>query len=118
MATVETTITMSKTAVEKSTFIIPISAFYDDNGTGLTPDSITWSLHDGDDSVVNSKSAVSVTAATAIDIVLSGSDLAIADNSKASRYVTVEYTFTSTAGSALPGKQAIWFDIQPLNSVT
>ena len=117
MATVYTTHTLTQQAVERSTYIVPIAAFYDEDGTAITPATITWSLHDGHDATVNSRSAVSATAATAYDIVLSGADLAVADNTNLTRYVTVEYTYDSDAGTGLPGKQAVWFDIQPLNSV-
>ena len=111
MASVTTTHTMTENAVEESTYIIPIAAFYDEDDTAITPNAITWSLHDGYDDVVNSRNAVVATAATAIDIVLSGADLAVPDAGQPARYVTIEYTYDSDAGSDLPGKHQVAFNI-------
>ena len=120
MATVATTYTMARQAVEESTYTLPIAAFYDDATTpaAITPASITWSLHNGDDDVVNSRDTVVVTAATSINITLTGDDLALPDEAKSMRYVTLEYTYDSTLGTGLPGKQQIAFRITPLGTVT
>ena len=118
MATVATAITLTSKAVEESSFIIAIGAFYDDAGTAITPATFTWSLTDQDDAAVNSRTDVSVTVATSIDIVLSGDDLALPNQSKPRRYVTLEYTYNSDAGTGLPGKQLVGFEILPLAAVT
>jgi hypothetical protein len=120
MASVYTTYTMTAKAVEESTYSIPISAFYDDATTAsaITPATFTWTLTDQDKATVNSRAAVSVTVASAITITTSGNDLALPDQSKPWRFVTVEYTYNSTLGTGLPGKQMIGFEIVPLDAVT
>lgn len=118
MATVYTAITMSRKAVEESTYIVPIAAFYDDAGSAITPATFTWSLTDQEDAAVNARTDVAITVATAIDIVLSGDDLALPNESKPWRYVTLEYTYNSDAGTGLPGKQLVGFEIVPLAVVT
>ena len=117
MATVYTTHQMTETAMESSTYIVPIAAFYDEDGTAVTPATLAWGLRDGNDKTINSREDVAATAATSYDIILSGADLAVTDNTNLARCVTVEYTYDSDAGSGLPGKQAIWFNIQPSNSI-
>ena len=118
MATTATSITMASKAVEEASYIVAIGAFYDDDGTAIAPATFTWSLTDQDDAVVNSRTDVSVTVATAIDIVLSGNDLALPNEAKPWRYVTLEYTYNSDAGTGLPGKQLVSFEIMPLAVVT
>jgi len=118
MATVATTITLTSKAVEESSYIVAIGAFYDDAAAAITPATFTWSMTDQDDKAVNARTDVSVTVATAIDIVLSGNDLALPNQSKPWRYVTLEYTYDSDAGTGLPGKQLVAFEIVPLAVVT
>ena len=120
MASVYTTYTMTAKAVEKSTYSIPISAFYDDATTAsaITPATFTWTLKDQDGTTVNSRAAVVVTAASAITLTLTGDDLAMPNESKPWRFVTVEYTYDSTLGTGLPCKQLIGFEFIPLTAVT
>ena len=118
MATTATAITLAAKAVEESTYIVAVGAFYDEDGTAVTPATFTWTLSDQDNDTVNSRAAVVATAASAIDVVLSGDDLAMPDESKPWRYVTIEYTYNSDAGTGLPGKQLIGFEIVPLAMVT
>ena len=61
-------------AIEQSTYVITAS-FTDETGAAVVPNSVTWTLVNGDGQVVNSRSAVSVTPASSVTIVLSGDDL-------------------------------------------
>lgn len=118
MATVTTSHTMTAQAVEESTYIIPIAAFFDEDDNAITPATIAWTLMNGKDEIVNSREDVSATAATSIDIVLTGDDLAMPDEGAPWRFVTLEYTYNSSAGTGIPGKQLIGFEILPLAAVT
>lgn len=110
--------TMTLHAVERSTYAIPI-AFLDDAGAAVTPSAATWTLTDGNGTVVNSRTAVVITPlSTTATIVLSGADLALLAALQANaRYVLIEYTYTSSLGSGLPGKDQILFYIDDLAGV-
>jgi len=70
---------------------------------------------DGD--IINSRSDISATAATTINIVLSGNDLAMEDNDSGKRLVLVEATYTSSYGTGLPLKKEYPFTIDRLTGV-
>lgn len=83
-------------------------AFKDEDGAGVTPSSATWTLTDTAGAVINSRDAVVIASlAASVDIVLSGDDLALSSGFSGSaeeRVLTVEFVYTSDAGSDLPGK--------------
>ena len=108
---------LSTKAVEKSTYVIAI-AFTDADGTPVVPNSITWTLTDSSGNVVNSRSAVVVSPASSIDVVLSGDDLAIQRPSILGRILTLEWVYDSSYGNNLPGKNEVTFDILPFKNVT
>ena len=108
---------LSDKAVEKSTYVVTV-AFADEDGNAVTPDSISWTLSDTDGNVVNSRSDVSITVpAASNDIVLSGDDLAIPRPSMLRRRMTIEAVYDSDAGSDLPFKGEIEFEVTPLTNV-
>lgn len=104
---------------EKSTFKITC-AWKNAAGTAVTPDSATWKLTNESGTVINSRTAVSITGlSTTNDIILSGSDLALqstTDNGK--RIVTVEAVYDSDEGSNLPLKDEYTFTVENLLNVT
>lgn len=104
-------------AAEEGTYVISLT-FKDEDGTALTPTTLTWTLTDEDGTVVNSRSGVAASVAATINIVLSGDDLALSDAKKRRRCVSVSGTYTSTYGAALPLKDEIWFTIRDLLKVT
>jgi hypothetical protein len=97
-------------------------AFTDTTGAAVTPSANpTWTLTDRAGSVVNSRSTVSVTAASTIYLVLQGSDLDITTYGN-TRVLLVEYTFNQTIGGTgytnLPGKAECRFTVRNLVKVT
>lgn len=110
-------IRLSDLANERSTYPIRLT-FVDQLDGPVTPSPLTWTLTDADGAVVNSRSAVSVTAsAGSALIVLSGADLAVSGSKPVDRVVTVEGTYTSTYGADLPIKEEVWFSVVPLMKV-
>ena len=108
---------LSTKAVEKSTYVVTV-AFTDEDGAAVTPDSITWDLTDSSGNVVNSRSSVSIAVpAASNDIVLSGDDLAIPRPGILGRILTIEAVYDSDAGSNLPFKDEITFEVLPLTNV-
>jgi len=87
-------------AVERSTFVIRAS-FTDETGAAVAPNSgLTWTLTDMVGNVVNSRTAVAITSAATITIVLHGADLALSDTFRDNRrVVTIQGTYTSSLGT-------------------
>jgi hypothetical protein len=92
------------------------ASFTDEDGASMIPDSIIWTLTDRDGAVINSRSAVTVTPAASVTIVLSGDDLAIGDYGSL-RALLIEYVYTSSLGSSLPDKHEVTFSISDLVAV-
>jgi len=84
---------------EGSTKIVSVS-FADEAGTALIPTGITWSLYNELGSIVNSRSAIVVSPASTILIVLTPSDLQYTQVQK-SVYLKVKATYSSTYGTGL-----------------
>jgi hypothetical protein len=106
-------------AIEKSTYVITV-AFKDENGTAITPKTLTWTLSDKKGRIINSRDTVTVvTPASSENIVLSNNDLALANNDNRVRVLTVEATFDSLEyGNDLPLKESAEFVIQNLLKVS
>ena len=111
--------TLITEAVERSTFVIRAS-FTDDAGVAVVPNSgLTWTLTDAVGNVVNSRTAVSISSASTITIVLTGADLAIADTYRDNRrLLTIAGTYNSSLGSNLPIRDQVQFTIADLGAVT
>lgn len=103
-------------AIEESAYTITF-AFTDEDGNDVTPDDIKWKLTDGDGTVVNSRTDVSLTPSTSVDVDLNGDDLALADHSQNKRIVTIYGTYTS-GGSSRNLKDAAIFFIDPLTAIS
>lgn len=106
--------TLTKKAVEKSTYIVQAS-FKDEDENPVTPDSLQWTLSDEFGSAIVSASPAGTTP---IDIILSGDDLALADTDHPIRLLTVEGTYSSAAAAGLPFKDYARFEIDPIRAVT
>lgn len=108
---------LSDHAKEKSTFI-PVVTFRDPDEQLVVPNSgLTWTLTDVEGNVINSRQAVPITAASVVNVVLSGNDLVIRANSEL--ILLVEGTFNSvTYGNNLPIKDEIRFIVDNLIKVT
>lgn len=106
-------------ADEKSTYVITLSVT-DAEGTPVTPNAASWSLTTTAGSVINSRSAVALTPAASMTIVLSGLDLAMqtGELGVVERLVTLQATYSSTEGSNLPYNAEYSFLLYPLVVVT
>ena len=105
-------------AQEESSYTIT-AAFTDEDGSAVTPSSVTWTLTDTYGNVINSRSGVSVTPGTSVDITLSGDDLAISESGDfINRILTVEAVYDSSYGTDLPLKDSATFQIDNLKAVT
>lgn len=94
-------------------------SFADAAGTAMTPTSATWSLYDQDGSVVNSRSAVTISGmSSTINITTTSADNVY--NAKRSkgvcrRYMLVSAVYTSAYGTGLTLNGWFQWDIeQPL----
>jgi hypothetical protein len=107
---------LSAHAIEQGTYAITV-AFTDDTGDAVIPNAgTTWKLTDVSGNVINSRSAVDITEAASVVIVLSGADLAIGTNGK-ERVLYVSGTYNSDLGNNLPLKQEVRFYIDDLVNV-
>ena len=113
-----TEITATK-AVEKSTFVIT-ATFTDDDDNPVTPDLMKWSLTDKNSVIVNNRENIVLSGlASEMDIVLSGKDLAILEGkSSEKRFLVLEGTYTSLAGSDLPLNDQLTFVVVNIKKVT
>ena len=100
-------------ATENSTYVVLIACL-DEAGSAMTPTSCTWSLRNNAGSVVNSRTAVAMTPATSMPIVLLAADLEYTEVVSTGRYLTVEAVYTSTYGTGLPLKAEYFIPIVPL----
>jgi hypothetical protein len=106
-------VNLPDSAVEKGTFPITVN-FADKLGATITPNAgLKWGLTDSRGTVINSRSNVSLTPASSVNIVLHGADLDINDASYygADRYVTITGTYDSSYGAGLELVVQIKFSI-------
>lgn len=100
-------------AVEESTYVITVS-FTDESGAAVAPNAgLAWTLTDINGTIINARSAVAITPAESVDIVLSGDDLALSGDN-AQRLVTVQGTYDSSLGADLPLKEEVHFTVRGL----
>ena len=113
--------TLTSRAAEESTFIVT-AVFKDEDGDLVVPNAgtVIWSLTDKDGTIINSREDVSETSASTINIVLSGDDLALAnqDNSEEERRVTIYAEYDSTLDNDLPIRGVAIFTVVNLVEVT
>jgi len=104
-------------AIERSTYAVTI-AFTDTNGEAVVPSAVSWTLTDTMGNVVNSRTAVSVTPAASVTIVLSGDDLALTSALYGrQRVLLIEATYSGTLGAGLAWKDEVNFIIDDLVKV-
>ena len=111
-------ISISEVANEKSTVVFDVS-FTDENEAAVVPESITWTLVDSQNNIINSRDGVDVeTPAASVSIVLTGDDLQIQTSeryqNKVYRYLVVEAIYNSDAGDGLSITESIRFKIENL----
>tara|TARA_Y100000593_G_C4294458_1_gene329893 strand:- start:1007 stop:1354 length:348 start_codon:yes stop_codon:yes gene_type:complete len=110
---------LSEFANEGSTFVVNV-VLDDENGSVITPASMTWGLFDNEGNVINSRSSVAVsTPGLSTDIVLSGDDLSLNGSTslRVERVLRVNATYNpadSSLGTGLPIKQEFHFFVHNL----
>ena len=109
---------LAEHAIEKGTYVITAS-FYDDTETLVTPNSgLTWTLTDVNGNVINSRSAVAITSASTVYVVLTNNDLALGTGTRnAIRCLLITGTYDSTRGSGLAIRDQVIFEIDNLVAV-
>lgn len=108
---------LSDHANERATYVVTVS-FTDESGAAVVPTAATWTLTDRAGAVINSHSNVTINPlSSTYNIVLSGADLALPDIRFRHRLVTVQWTYNSSLGTGLFGKEEIGFYIDPLRAV-
>ena len=107
-------------AVRGSSYIINIVP-KDEDGTAITPDSISYTLTDSVGTVINSLSDVSLTPADDIDLLLSGDDLEFETGEEGAyevvRIITVTYQYDSAIQSNVPGIDSATFYVVDPNKL-
>ncbi|KKM69812.1 hypothetical protein LCGC14_1447050 [marine sediment metagenome] len=104
-------------AVETSNITI-IATFKDEDKTIIDVSdlgSITWSLTDLDNNVVNSRENIAITTANPLTLTLEGNDLIIMageNSSPVDRAVTFITTYDSSYGSNIPLKEEVRFKLR------
>lgn len=106
-------------ANERGSYLITVT-FKDHNNVSVTPNAgLTWTLTDANGTVVNSRSAVAVSSAATVKILLTGLDLAVGDGLLGTeRHLLLEGTYNSDEGNNLPLKEQINFTINNLTKLT
>lgn len=111
-------ITLTLDAVEESTYVLNV-AFYDEDDNTVTPNSVNWTLTDVAGTVINSRTEVVLTPAIAVDIVLTGDDLALgATRGEVQRIVTIQAVYDSDAGNDLNLKESAILKIKDLTYIS
>ena len=96
------------------------AAFKDSSdGSAVTPATVTWSLMDLSGNIINSRTAVSISAASSVEIWLSGDDLQIVDETKPyeKRRILIEATYDNGAAT-VPLKDEGEFAVYNLKGVS
>lgn len=107
---------LTTTATEQSTYVVSV-AFTDETGASVVPSAVAWTLSDVEGNVVNSRSAVSVTPAASIKIVLSGDDLAVNSTAGNIRKLYIAATYNSSNGIGLLFKDEATINIDELVNI-
>jgi len=120
--------TLTEIAQEKSTYIVTLN-FQDEDGNAVVPASISWSLTDDSNNIMNSLSSQSETPASTIYVVLSGDDLQISttetelpkvgNRNTVRRHLVVEASYDSvTYGNGLNLNDSAVFLLEDLKKVS
>lgn len=104
-------------AFEGSTFIIRVS-FFNENGNSVIPAVISWTLTDIKGNVINNREDIIFeNSESIVNIVLSGDDLSLDDDSPAVRVATVKAIYSSDLGSNLVLQEDYQFMISNVKGV-
>jgi len=93
--------TLPTHATESSTYIVTVT-FTDEDGDAVVPATVSWTLEDEDGNIINGRSSVEETPASSIELVLKGDDLDPGDETVGNLLLTVNATYNSSLGTAMP----------------
>lgn len=112
-------ISIQEPAIELSSFEVRID-WEDEQGNSVAPDTMVWTLHDGDNNTINDREAVAISTPVATELLfLEGNDLAIFGRDPVKRFITFEGTYTSPVhGASKPLRDVVDFTINPLTFKT
>lgn len=96
-------------AKDRSTYRVTMSSFTSSTGGTITPTSLTWTLRNEYNSIINSRSAVTATPSTSVSVDLYGADLVEAEGRK--RKLIIDATYTSGGTTGLPLRDSAIFTI-------
>jgi len=102
-------------ALERSTLSVS-AQFYDERGSAVIPDTLTYTLTDMYGNVVNNRITANLTPATAVVVGLTNNDLQISGYSGVTRQLLFEGTYTSVT---LGANQSLrdWVNFGIINAV-
>lgn len=107
---------LNKAVNEGSTLVATIS-FMDEKGLVVTPLTTRWSLYDAAGEIVNGKNNVSTTPAAAVNIVLTGPDLVVAEGKTFEKMTLVVHaTYNSNRGLGLNMTESLVFQVNKLRT--
>ena len=105
-------------AKEGSSFGIIISFLKEDLVTALTPITLTWSLVDKDNLIVNDREDIVVaTPAASVTIELEGNDLIAVENDEGTHthlWLVIKGTYTGDTGATKPFTDQVRFSVEPI----
>ena len=111
-------VSLSLKASEESTYIV-IASFFDEEGSSITPNFVTWRLSLSNGVIVNNRDAEIETPASEVNIILKGDDLGIMSGAKSDvRVVTIWGTYNSSYGNNLPYSSEVLFTISNLKGIS
>lgn len=96
--------------------------FKDETGAAATPATLTYSLTDSSENVIDSLKDQTITAASSFSVVLSGTNLALTSAERAAggamRYFALSGTYNSSSGTGLRISTGCSFKIEKITGHT
>jgi hypothetical protein len=109
------TIELEENANEQSSYPIEFDCI-DELGLAVVPNSITWKLTDDAGTVINNKSAETITPGSSFSVVIYGDDLKYEDG--AIRKLLIQTPYDSSYGLTLPLNEEYSFNINDFITVS
>lgn len=105
---------MLEPVLDGNTKVVAVS-FFDEANVAMIPTTVNWSLYDEDGVIVNSRSNVSISPASTVNIVLSGADTLFVSPAS-QRILVVNAIYTGVYGVGLPLKDYFKFTVLPIST--
>ncbi|MBE3088235.1 MAG: hypothetical protein IMZ71_03860 [Chloroflexi bacterium] len=101
-------------AVQESSSVFLDVVCKNENNVAVTPKTVTWSLYDDDDSIINSRQDVSATPGAITKIILAPEDTTLVGGAAKGRVIKVKATYDSDRGTDLTDTGGIRFRVLPV----